>query len=142
MFIKKVLEFTINKIKSLDIIIHEIPDKYANFSIINLRWKIYADFLKDNIDKYNLVFTADLRDSFFQLDVFKFYNSSWAFLEISIEDGTLSEDINKKWIINAYGSDVDKTIKDERIIWVGTIWGTPDKFLEFSNLMWEKLSLN
>ena len=82
---KKVSESTINKIKSSDIIVHEIRDKYANFSIINLRWKIYADFLKDNIDKYNLVFTADLRDSFFQLDVFKFYNSSGSLLLLKME---------------------------------------------------------
>ena len=142
MFIKKISESTLNKIKSLDIIVHEIPDKYTNISIINLRWKIYEDFLKDNIDKYNLVFTADLRDCFFQLDVFKFYNSSQSFLGMAIEDGTLSENINKNWIINAYGSDLHETIKDERIICVGTIWGTPDKFLEFSSKMWEKLSSN
>ena len=142
MFVKKISENTINKIKSLGIIVHKIPDKYADINIINLRWKIYADFLKDNIDKYNLVFTTDLRDSFFQLDVFKFYNSSRPFLGIAIEDGTLSEKRNKNWIINAYGSDLHKTIKDERIICIGTIWGTPDKFLKFSSVMWEKLSSN
>ena len=27
----------------------------------------------------------------------------------------------------------------ERIICVGTIWGTADKFTEFSRIMWEKL---
>ena len=35
-----------------------------------------------------------------------------------------------------------KTIKDERIIFVGTIWETPDKFLEFSSLVKEKFSSN
>jgi hypothetical protein len=30
-------------------------------------------------------------------------------------------------------------MKNERIICVGTVWGTPDKFLEFSKIMWERL---
>lgn len=33
-----------------------------------------------------------------------------------------------------------KTIKNERIICVGTIWGTVDKFIEFSDIMWDRLS--
>jgi hypothetical protein len=140
MFVNKMSENTINKIKSFGVIVHKIPNKFNNIRIINYRWKIYEDYLQDNIDKYDLVFTADLRDTFFQLDIFKFYNSSHPFLGVAIEDGTLSERKNKKWIINAYGEDLHKTIKNERIICVGTIWGTPDKFLEFSRIMWKKLS--
>ena len=30
-------------------------------------------------------------------------------------------------------------MKNERIFCVGTVWGTPDKFLEFSKIMWERL---
>ena len=142
MFVSRVSKNTISKLKSLEIIVHKIPNKFINITIINLRWKLYEDFLKDKIHKYNLVFTTDLRDSFFQLDVFKFYNSSKPFLGVAIEDGTLAEKLNKKWIVKAYGKNLHKTIKNKRIICVGTIWGTPDKFLEFSRSMWEKLSSN
>ena len=48
--------------------------------------------------------------------------------------------MNKIWIINAYGEDLYNTISNERIMCVGTIWGTYDKFGEFCKVMWEKLS--
>ena len=60
---------------------------------------------------------------------------------MALEDGILfNEPQNKGWIINAYGEDVLNIIGNERIICVGTIWGTVDKFSEFSKIMWEKLS--
>ena len=46
---------------------------------------------------------------------------------------------NKKWIIDFAGEKIHKLLKKERIICVGTIWGTLDKFLEFSKIFWEKL---
>ena len=140
-FYDKIKEHTIKKIKSYGVIAYEIPIKFRNVSIINCRWKMYEDFLNDNKDRYKLVFAVDLRDSFFQRDVFKDYeNIKKPFLGIAIEDGILSERINKKWIINAYGKDLYKTIEHERIICVGTIWGTVDKFSEFSKIMCEKLN--
>ena len=57
---------TINNIKSCGVIVYKTPEKYKNMKIINYRWKIYEEFLKNNKDKYNLVFTADIRDVFFQ----------------------------------------------------------------------------
>lgn len=51
-----------------------------------------------------------------------------------------SLNINKNWIINAYGEDLYKTIENERIICIGTIWGTVDKFSELCKIMWEKLN--
>lgn len=140
-FYDKITKHTIKKIKSYGVIVYEIPIKFRNVSIINCRWKIYEDFINDNKDRYRLAFAVDIRDSFFQRDVFKdFENIKKPFLGIAIEDGILSERINKKWIINAYGKDLYKTIEHERIICVGTIWGTVDKFSEFSKIMWEKLN--
>ena len=73
-FYDKITQFTINKIKSYGVIINEIPKEYEKKSIINCRWKIYEDFLKNNGYKYKLVFTADFRDVYFQKDVFKYYD--------------------------------------------------------------------
>ena len=140
MFVRNMPKKTINKIKSFKVIVYKIPNKFKNINIINCRWKIYKDFLKNNQDKYNMVFTSDIRDAFFQKDIFKYYKSEKSFLGVAIEDSTLSEATNKKWLIDAYGEELHKTIKNENIICVGTIWGTFNKFYEFSSLMWENLS--
>ena len=72
--------------------------------------------------------------------MFKFYENKKSFLGVAIEDYFLTESMNKKWLIDAYGENLYKTIKNERIICVGTIWGTPDKFSQFCKIMWEKLN--
>lgn len=138
-FYDKLTQFTINKIKSYGVIINKIPKEYGKKKIINCRWKIYEDFLKNNGYKYKLVFTTDFRDVYFQKDVFKYYDFNKSYLGVAIEDNFLTEKINKNWLIRAYGEDLYKTIMHERIICVGTIWGTVDKFTEFSRIMWEKL---
>jgi hypothetical protein len=132
-------EFTIKKIKSYGVKMYKIQKKYKEKNIINFRWKIYEEFLKDKGDKYKLVFTADFRDVFFQKDVFQYYEFNKSYLGIAIEDGFLSDSINKMWLINAYGEDLYKTIRHKRIICAGTVWGTVDKFTEFSRIMGEKL---
>ena len=138
-FVDNISQKTINKIKSYGAIVYPVPKKLKKKKLINYRWKIYEDFLNSNPDKYNLVFTCDLRDAFFQKDVFKFYNLKKPFLGIAIEDGTISERVNKRWILNAYGKKLYKTIRNKRIICVGTIWGTAKKFCEFSRIMWKIL---
>ena len=76
------------------------------------------------------------------IDVFRFYQKNESFLGIAIEDGDLSSYQNSKWIIDAYGERLHKTIEHERIVCIGTLWGTLDKFLEFSNIMWDILGKN
>ena len=139
-FYRKISEKVINKIKECGIIIHEIDDKYKNETIINIRWKIYFDFLKERKDEYNLIFASDIRDTIFQKDVFQLYEDKGAFLGIAIEDGTLQEYYNKNWTIGFCGEKLYNTIKHERIICVGTIWGTLDKFMEFSDILYQTLS--
>ena len=134
---------TISKIKSYGIIIKKIPENIKSGILINnYRWKIYGDFLCDNKDKYKIVFTSDIRDTFFQLDVFQFYNNYNSFLGVAIEDGILTDQINKQWIINIYGLTIYEKIKNERIICSGTVWGTTDKFYEFSKMMWRPFEIN
>ena len=138
-FVRNVSITLINYLKKIGVSSYAIPPKYNNFSIINLRWKMYKDFLIKKKNDYNLVLSVDVRDTFFQKDLFKYYENHKGFLGISIEDGTLQEELNKKWIIDLAGEENYKTIQNERIICIGTLWGTIDKFLEFSNLFWKNL---
>ena len=138
-FVCNITQHTIKKIKSFGIIVYDIPEKFRYKKIINSRWKIYEDFLNSNFDKYNIVFSTDLRDVFFQKDLFQYYNDNNSFFGVALEEDNLTEMFNKKWLIDAYGEDIYKTIENQRIICVGTVWGTIDKFIEFSKIMWEQL---
>lgn len=140
LFISNMPTDTINKIKSFGIIVYNIPKYYRNKKIINYRWKLYKDFLISNSYKYNLVMAVDVKDVFFQKDPFQYYIGKKSFLGVAIEDGTLSKGINKKWVIKAYGWKLHREIKEKRIICVGTVWGTIDKFIEFSGKMWQILN--
>ena len=131
-FVRDVSKIIINYLDSIGIIVYEIPKKYKNINIINLRWKMYLNFLEINKHKYKLILHCDIRDTFFQKDIFEYYQNHEPFLGVSIEDGTLNEKLNKKWIINFAGDKIYKMIKNERIICIGSLWGTIDKFLEFS----------
>lgn len=139
MYVGNMLEETIEKIKECGVKVYPIPEKYSNLSLINYRWKIYEDYLNENIGKYKLVLTADLRDSIFQKDLFKIYENHKPFLGISKEDLYLSEGMNSEWLENAYGVDVAKSLRNKRIFCVGTLWGTVDKFIEASDMLWKKL---
>ena len=100
---------------------------------------MYIDFLEKNKGTYNLVLHADIRDTFFQKDIFKYYLNHKPFLGVALEDGTLIQEVNKKWIIDYVGEEKHKIIQNEKIICVGTMWGSSDKFLEFAKIFWEKL---
>jgi len=140
MFVRKVSIALIKYLKNIGVVIYEVPNIYKDIPIINVRWKMYIDFLKEKKNEYKLVFSADIRDTFFQKDVFKYYENYEPFLGVAIEDGTLDDDYNKKWIVDFVGEKIHEILKNERIICVGTIWGTLDKFLEFSEIFWEKLT--
>lgn len=128
MFVGKMSQDTIDKIKSCGVIVYEIPNEFKNMDIIKCRWKIYENFLNDNKGKYNLVLSADSRDVIFQSDIFKLYQNGKSFLGVPLEDLSLSEEMNKKWLISAYGEKLYKTIENERIICLSIVWGTTDKF--------------
>ena len=140
MFVINVPEKTIDKMKSCGVIVYQIPEQYKEELIINYRWKLYEDYLSKNQDRYNLVFTADIRDVFFQRDLFQLYDFKKPYLGIAIEDGTLRETINRDWLIKAYGEELYKSIMNERIFCVGSVWGTTDKFIIFAKAMWNRLS--
>ena len=142
MFVRKVSQNVINYLKRINVIVYKIFEKYKRIKPTHLRWKMYKDFLKKNKNKYNLVFSVDVRDTIFQRDVFKFYENFSPFLGIMIEDGTLEQEWNKENIINYIGEEMHKTIQNERIICMGTLLGSLEKFLEFSIILWRKLKSN
>ncbi len=138
MFVIDVPKSTIDGMKSCGVIVYPIPEQYKKELIINARWKIYADFLSKNQDKYEHVFTADIRDVLFQRDLFQLYDKK-PYLGIAIEDGILTEGFNRNWLIEAYGEESYKKIMNERIFCVGSVWGTTDKFMKFANEMWTRI---
>ena len=62
---------TLDKLQSIGVIVQNFPDKYRYMKINNVRYKLYEEFLRDKLDKYNMVLHADIRDIFFQKDIFQ-----------------------------------------------------------------------
>ena len=137
MFVHNVSRRTLNKIRACGVEVLQIPQEFINgknrnaFVVNNYRWNLYADYLNKYNDKYNLIFTSDVRDAFFQRDIFKLCDSK-NFLGIAIEDGYLTEKVNKYWITEGYGNEIYNEVKNERIICTGTVWGTCKEFQTFS----------
>lgn len=138
-FYRKIKDDTLNKIKSLGIITFEIPKKYNNMKINNVRYKIYKDFLNDKLDKYNMVLHVDVRDTYFQKDVFKFYKNKKHFIGLALEDGNMTDKISSSWMKHQYGKEIYEELKNKAIICSGTIWGTIDKFLELAKYIWKEI---
>ena len=139
MFVRNVSKTIIKYLQSIGVLVFEIPEKYINVTVINIRWKMYIDFLKEKKSKYNLVLHTDVVDTIFQKNVFEYYADYEPFIGVAIEDETLNEKVDKKWVIDFAGEEKHKKIQNERLICVGQIWGTIDKFLEFAIIFWEKL---
>ena len=83
-----------------------------------------------------MVFTADVRDTIFQRDVFQFYYSSKSFLGIFLEDGDMRTLANKVWVLRFLNESEYHMIENETVVYTGTLIGTVDKFLEFSQELW------
>lgn len=142
MFVEKIPEETLNKIKLCGAIIKEMPMKELGFQdLVKYRWKIFGDFIKENKDKYGLVFIADVRDVIFQKDIFQFYDNTKSFIGFTFEDITLRNQVNKNWVKYFCKNNKEyNTIADERVICGGTIIASVDKFIEFIDILWEAIA--
>ena len=140
-FVDNLSEETLNKIKLCGAIVKDLPQKNLGFQdLIKYRWKIISDFLKENKDKYNLVFCTDVRDVIFQKDIFQYYKNSKPFIGFTLEDITLHNPVNKNWVKQFCTSNHQyNKIADERVICGGTIIASVDKFIEFSDILWETI---
>ena len=137
MFVKGMSEDTLEKIKSFGVIIYPIPDNpFFDINPLCYRWEVYANFLKENKDKYNMVFTCDVRDSIFQKDVFQFYNYEKPFLGISLEDFILTNEYNKAWLLQIVDENLYYNhLANKSVIGAGALLGTPDKFIELHSAL-------
>jgi hypothetical protein len=45
----------INYLKSIGVIVYEVPSEYKRISTINVRWKMYIDYLNENKNKYIII---------------------------------------------------------------------------------------
>ena len=140
MFISGLTKSVINNLKSFGIIVYNIPNRFKDVQhIYNDRWRIYQDFLNNNKNKYNLVLSVDIKDTIFQNEFFSIYENYSDILGFSFEELTLENSNNKYWIIEKFGNDSFKKIKNKRVINAGTIWGTINTFIEFSSILYKNL---
>ena len=138
MFVGKMSNETLKKILSFGVTIYDIPDKFikSKAKIHNYRFKLYQEFLEKNKNKYDMVFTADVRDTIFQKDIFKIFNDyQKPFLGLFLEDNIIkNQKLNMKWTQYFCPK---ANIWNETIICSGTILGTIDKFIEFCDELWK-----
>ena len=141
LFVDKLSDDTLNKIKLCGAIIHEIPENYLDYKeLVKYKWKLYADYLKENKEKYNLVFTPDIRDVIFQKDIFKYFENKKPFIGFTLEDINLRNPVNKHWV-KQFCKDNDEynEIADKQVISGGTIISSVDNFIEFADILWQTL---
>ena len=141
MFLGRTSQETKEKLKSIGIIVYDIPEELIRYNVQNSRWKIYEDFLSNNTDKYNMVFTADIKDTFFQKDIFKYYKDyNKPFLGVFYEESIIkNRPMNCDWVRFYSGQENLEKIYLNRIICSGTLIGTIDKFIEFCNILWKTM---
>ena len=139
-FVSEISQSVINHLKSFGVILYEIPYKLKSINqIYSYRWKLYSEFLEKNKDKYKLVLSVDIKDTIIQKEFFNLYENQNNFLGFSYEDADLNRLINKDWIIKTFGINIFKTINHKRTINAGTVWGSLNQFLEFSNILFKWL---
>ena len=142
-FVDRLSDETKNRIKLCGAIIKEIPEKNLGFqNLIKYKWKLYYDFIKENKDKYNLVFLSDIRDVIIQKDIFEFYKDyNKSFISFNLEDNTLRNPPSKYWIkIFLTNKEEYNKISNENVISEGTIISKVDKFIEFADTLLQLFS--
>mgnify|MGYP002622981185 CR=1 FL=1 len=97
---------------------------------------MYKNFLEERGKDYHQVFLTDTRDVIFQGDVFEKYADVQNFLGY-VTEGEFIKNCrhNSAWLINLFGKDVAEKLKNEEIICAGTILGTVNELICFSEKM-------
>lgn len=126
------------------IFLADIPSAYRNDLIVNLRFKIYNDFLEIHGDKYEQVLVCDTRDVIFQNDVFALFKDCVNWLGYSTELLTIGEErrYNYPWIKICFGKVEADKLSDKKVICAGTIIATTREMKIFCSKMWEIVKQN
>lgn len=139
--VKLVLFISKNDEKHIIKIKHEFPNieyniiDINNIHVVNLRFKLYYDYLTTNINQYNLVFLCDSRDVLFQKDIFKHPIINNNYDLYIFEEETLDITIDKCQFNSLYVKksclNIEHIVKNKNIICVGTILGNSKGILEY-----------
>lgn len=104
------------------------------------RYLLYTDFLEANLNSYDRVMIADVRDVYFQGDPFSEIDEEFVtFLEP--EGVTCGEKRNNRWIKAVYGRKMAEAMKTERTVCSGVSVGSSVGMLTYLRRMREELVL-
>ncbi|MBR4643490.1 MAG: hypothetical protein IKO74_12365 [Selenomonadaceae bacterium] len=105
--------------------------------IINLRWKMYLDFLEAH-SYYEQIFVTDTRDVIFQGDVFESFKGYSNCLVYATELVTIGEDreYNYPWLEGLFGKEEADKLSDKKIICAGTLLGSINMIKIFCREVW------
>ena len=111
--------------------------------IINVRWKMYLDFLETHGDDYAQVLVADTRDVICQSDVFEAFSGQSNYLGYTTEDGAIlpkgKPPNDYIWVKSRFGKEEANKLADKLAICCGTVIGTVDEIKIFCLRMWDFL---
>ena len=139
LFVDNISDFTRSQLMQWGGVVIDIPAELKGILPVNSRFKIYADFLEKNADKYEQVFVADTRDVVFQGDVFESFKNYSNFLGYTTERLLIGSDriYNYPWIEGRFGKDEADKLADKKAICAGTILGTANELKIFCYEMWK-----
>lgn len=136
-FITKNDEKHINKIKDIypNNNIETILINMKDIHIVNLRFKLYYDYLLKNKDIYDLIFLCDSRDVIFQKDIFihPIINNNHDLYLFEEETNNITIDkcqFNSLYIKKSQ-LNINNLVKNKKIICVGTILGNFKGIIEY-----------
>ena len=135
LFVDDVSDFTMQKLKNGggNIIILSIPDDLKSVSVIVSRWEMFKRFLDEHAE-YDKILVTDVRDVFFQGDVFESYAGYENFL-VYADEGYANKDDpahnNQNWLIRLFGENAYQKIADKPAICCGTVFGSREEMKIF-----------
>lgn len=110
----------------------------SNIHVVNLRFKLYYDYLKKNKNKYNLIFLCDSRDVIFQKNIFKHpiinKNYDLYFFEEESNDITIDKCRFNSLYVKKTKLKIESIVKNRKIICAGTILGNMKGILEYLSI--------
>ena len=129
---------TRRKLQAYGVILADIPVTFKDGCINNYRWTLIRDYLREHGKEYVSILSIDVRDAVFQKDLFAEYAQYDHYLGMATEcDLIRDNECNTTWNIHQFGQEVYDKIKDHFVICSGTVWGTSETFLVFSEIMHE-----
>ncbi len=141
MFVDDISDFTRAQLIREGVKLIDISSTLKAVMIINLRWKMYLDFLEQFGDNYAQIFVADTRDVVFQGDPFApFKNfSKWLGYPTELETIGGRYKVNYNWLVSRFGkAEADKLV-DKQIICCGTVIASNNEMKIFCRMMWDAL---